>query len=359
MQSTYELIIVDDGAAMTTVVPVHQGELGIGRQLGNAILLPERNISRRHARLVRTGDEVGIEDLGSYTGVRVNGQPIAGSASLHAGDQVQIGDYCLALRRVAVAARPAERIAPSETVAPIPAAPEVPPAAVGSNIAVASEQTPESRPASGAPPRQPRAQVNTQAWWFLAVGALAVCCGVISHRLIAEPGRKQLAAQSPAVRPRAERESGLPPSLSIPAQLASAPAVTAEPPPRVPTRRGLQSERSHTRTARTDSRGAGPLASETELTPEQAAELLAAAQAHYIKGEFAEAIRVARRLQADPGGTMTRAWRILGTAACKLGDLDLLSQAYRRVDVVSRQYMLYICQQSGVTLSSGRFVRAP
>lgn len=88
-------IIIEDGEGRTTVVPVVRGEVTIGRQAGNTIRLTDRNISRRHARLVRENGALLIEDLGSYIGVRVNGERIAGRRQLADGDVVEIGDYDL------------------------------------------------------------------------------------------------------------------------------------------------------------------------------------------------------------------------------------------------------------------------
>ncbi len=60
----YKLIIEDD-EGHTTVVPLIQAEITIGRKEGNAIRLTERNVSRQHARLVRSNGAVFIEDLDS------------------------------------------------------------------------------------------------------------------------------------------------------------------------------------------------------------------------------------------------------------------------------------------------------
>src|SRR3954470_20584328 len=90
--TTMKLIIEDDeGRKM--VVPFVRDEITIGRQEGNTIRLTERNVSRRHARLLRSNGSVVVEDLGSYNGVRINGERIHGQVSLHDGDLVQIGDY--------------------------------------------------------------------------------------------------------------------------------------------------------------------------------------------------------------------------------------------------------------------------
>jgi len=91
-------LIIEDDEGRATVVPLIRDELTIGRMEGNAIRLTERNVSRKHARLIRQGDALFVEDLGSYTGVRVNGVRIDQRTTLCDGDQVTIGDYKLAIR---------------------------------------------------------------------------------------------------------------------------------------------------------------------------------------------------------------------------------------------------------------------
>lgn len=93
----YKLIIQDD-EGKTTVVPLIRDELTIGRQEGNTIRLTERNVSRRHAKLVRGQEEIIIEDLDSYNGVRVNGSRIQGRAEIKEADRVQIGDYLIEVK---------------------------------------------------------------------------------------------------------------------------------------------------------------------------------------------------------------------------------------------------------------------
>ena len=89
---------IEDDEGKTTVVPLSRDEVTIGRQEGNTIRLTERNVSRRHARLSRQNGTVYIEDLASFTGVRVNGTKIVSPTPLREGDEVEIGDYRLALR---------------------------------------------------------------------------------------------------------------------------------------------------------------------------------------------------------------------------------------------------------------------
>ena len=93
----FKLVIQDD-EGKTTVVPLIRDEITIGRKEGNTIRLTERNVSRRHARILRNNGEVQIEDLGSYNGIRVNNARIAERVALRVSDQVQIGDYKLYLK---------------------------------------------------------------------------------------------------------------------------------------------------------------------------------------------------------------------------------------------------------------------
>ncbi len=91
-------LIIEDDEGRKTVVPFVRDEITIGRQEGNTIHLTERNVSRRHARLMRNNGHVLIEDLGSYNGIRINGDRISGQVQVADGDLIQIGDYDLALQ---------------------------------------------------------------------------------------------------------------------------------------------------------------------------------------------------------------------------------------------------------------------
>ena len=91
-------LIIEDDEGRKTVVPLVRDEITIGRQEGNTIRLTERNVSRRHARLVKENGHVLIEDLGSYNGVRVNGEKIIGPTRIKEGDLVEIGDYDLGIQ---------------------------------------------------------------------------------------------------------------------------------------------------------------------------------------------------------------------------------------------------------------------
>lgn len=91
-------LIIEDDEGRKTVVPFVRDEITIGRQEGNTIRLTERNVSRRHARLLRQSSAVTVEDLGSYNGIRINGDRISGAVQVKDGDLIQIGDYDLAIQ---------------------------------------------------------------------------------------------------------------------------------------------------------------------------------------------------------------------------------------------------------------------
>jgi pSer/pThr/pTyr-binding forkhead associated (FHA) protein len=92
-----KLIIADD-EGKTTVVPLVRDEITIGRKEGNTIRLTERNVSRRHARLLRSNGAFLLEDLESYNGVSVNGESLSAPRKVADGDKITIGDYQLSLR---------------------------------------------------------------------------------------------------------------------------------------------------------------------------------------------------------------------------------------------------------------------
>jgi ABC transport system ATP-binding/permease protein len=115
----YKLVIQDD-EGKTTVVPLIRDELTIGRKEGNTIRLTERNVSRRHARLIRQNGSITIEDLNSYNGIRVNGSRIQGRCQIRETDRVQIGDYLIELKSEAhdKADTLSERTIPLERIDP-------------------------------------------------------------------------------------------------------------------------------------------------------------------------------------------------------------------------------------------------
>jgi DNA-binding winged helix-turn-helix (wHTH) protein len=76
------------------------GESLIGRDPDCAVWLDAAGVSRRHARIevVRRGDIVRLEDLGSKNGTCVDGSAIRGVVELTNGSVIQVGGVELAVR---------------------------------------------------------------------------------------------------------------------------------------------------------------------------------------------------------------------------------------------------------------------
>lgn len=62
----------------------------IGRREDADLRIPLSDVSRKHCRLMKDGDYLIVEDLGSSNGTYVNGQRIH-EAELHPGDQLFVG----------------------------------------------------------------------------------------------------------------------------------------------------------------------------------------------------------------------------------------------------------------------------
>ena len=84
-------------------LPLAAGEHLLGRDPACAVRLDAVGVSRRHARLLLTGTEAVLEDLGSTNGTRVNGVPIGGPCALHDGDRLQLGPVPLEFRTASAA----------------------------------------------------------------------------------------------------------------------------------------------------------------------------------------------------------------------------------------------------------------
>jgi hypothetical protein len=163
----------------------------IGRE-GTDIVLPDPEVSRRHAAIRVDGESVAIEDLGSTNGTFVNDERITGTRVLSDGDSVRFGNTVWRLRAAAVADVPvatpqvtAARAVPVEArpapPAPSPAAPRgdvpAPPEVVPSAIRrVVVPPTPGNVPAFAppAPRKGGSAATRVEATVVCLVIALAV-----------------------------------------------------------------------------------------------------------------------------------------------------------------------------------------
>jgi pSer/pThr/pTyr-binding forkhead associated (FHA) protein len=102
-------------------------EAVFGRSAECELRVPSVAASRRHAAVVRRGDDVFVRDLGSTNGTLVNGAKIDGERALEAGDRIEVGGVTVTFCRVAASftahgAAPADRTVISFGPASVPAA---------------------------------------------------------------------------------------------------------------------------------------------------------------------------------------------------------------------------------------------
>jgi pSer/pThr/pTyr-binding forkhead associated (FHA) protein/tetratricopeptide (TPR) repeat protein len=154
-------LIIEDDEGKAVVVPLIRDEISIGRQEGNTIRLTERNVSRRHARLVRREGRYVIEDLGSHTGTKINGSAIKAAVPLNDGDHIVIGDYKLAIKverpsttTLGYPNMPLPASSPT-AVTPVAGTPPAQAAAQTSAISTTMATQPAPAPATSPPPDAP------------------------------------------------------------------------------------------------------------------------------------------------------------------------------------------------------------
>lgn len=91
-------------------VPVG-GNVSFGRTAGNAVVLADERVSRRHALIHPQGEEeFWLVDLGSRNGTYVNQRRLSQPLRLRDGDRIQVGPFSLTFRqpRTASAGLPAQ-----------------------------------------------------------------------------------------------------------------------------------------------------------------------------------------------------------------------------------------------------------
>ena len=90
----------------------------IGRLRVNDVILPKRNISKKHATLELVGDEVRLTDMGSTNGTYLNGKRIMEPVSVVSTDKIFVGDYIIQIRQEDSKSAIDGKVAPLETPSP-------------------------------------------------------------------------------------------------------------------------------------------------------------------------------------------------------------------------------------------------
>ena len=112
------LVGLTGGLPARTKIP--KGAFTIGRGVECDLVLSSQLVSRRHAQLEWTGEELLIHDLGSSNKTRVNDKVLEREVALQDGDVIQIVDYHLEIELPASLSQtvflPRDHQEPSETI---------------------------------------------------------------------------------------------------------------------------------------------------------------------------------------------------------------------------------------------------
>jgi pSer/pThr/pTyr-binding forkhead associated (FHA) protein len=168
-------LIIEDEAGTRTVVPFTADEIVVGRATeGVGWRLPDRNVSRRHARFTRSSGHIFVEDLGSLTGTRLNGERVGSRRRIRPGDLVEIGGYDLVVLP--------EELASSGpgTPPPLPAATRPDPMQV---VVIPAADAPAADAALGSASARPSTP-GTRGGSLLRLGVIALAGGLLVGLLL-------------------------------------------------------------------------------------------------------------------------------------------------------------------------------
>lgn len=94
MPSEMPMLLVMEGRKPGQRIFVERSEFIIGRDEGCDLSVPDRRVSRRHARIWLEGDQYLLEDMGSKNGTFANGKEVVKPHVLRDGDEIQIALCC-------------------------------------------------------------------------------------------------------------------------------------------------------------------------------------------------------------------------------------------------------------------------
>ncbi len=98
---TSRLILQRQSGEVIAQHPLAEGEYSVGRSSGNSIQAESDYVSRHHAKLTITNEELIVEDMGSSHGTYINGVAIQGPTLFEADQAIQLGDLFLTIQNQA------------------------------------------------------------------------------------------------------------------------------------------------------------------------------------------------------------------------------------------------------------------
>ena len=92
LSTTSASLVVRNGPQAGVALTIDSDVTRLGRAVDCEISLDDITVSRRHAEILRDGDEYRVRDAGSLNGTYVNSERID-EAALHQGDELQVGKF--------------------------------------------------------------------------------------------------------------------------------------------------------------------------------------------------------------------------------------------------------------------------
>ena len=361
-------LIIEDEEGATTIVPLGEEEVTIGREPGNTIQLTEQNVSRQHARLTQGQDGWVIEDLDSYNGVKVNGVLVEGSVTLNEGDVVQIGDYHLALsnnveqttlniERPGQAANEPNRVAPSVDLPRISA------------TEAAALATPNFAPANDIHrPRDEDRESSSNRGLLFGLGlVLLLGLGFVAFKYL---GGSNTTTPGPGTDPKSvagSRDTNEPPIKAVapevvpktdpvpnpdlppdPGAETGAPVDTTgapDPTPSEPTKKVVKPVTPKTNTPVEPKTPKVPKVEQPKGDP---VALLEDARKASLAGNATQAYELAKKsYEVDRN---VAALQLMAVSACKMGDTSKAKSAYKKLEPSRQKQLQGMCAEKGIIL---------
>lgn len=88
---SYQLVM-QTGPTPGKAYALDKGEINIGRDVKNEVVINDAEVSRNHARIIIQGDSYVLEDLGSTNGTSIDGQRLTGPHILNRGQTISLGE---------------------------------------------------------------------------------------------------------------------------------------------------------------------------------------------------------------------------------------------------------------------------
>jgi predicted component of type VI protein secretion system len=169
-----------------------KGEMTIGRDTTNDIVINDAEVSRKHARILIQGGGFVLEDLGSTNGTFVDGQRLMGPHMLRPGELIMLGENIslgfeggqVDMNATVIASAPSPRETSSPLTAregiPEPFRPSVPSPAFSGQVPPGPME--EEYPAAPVPAKKS----NTRTWILAGCGCLLLilCCLVVAFVVV-------------------------------------------------------------------------------------------------------------------------------------------------------------------------------